>query len=99
MHLVQILIPLASSSDSRQARFESVLDDLTTRFGGATAFVNSPARGLWQSGVKREEDRIVTVEVMVEEFEADWWASYRKTLEERFDQQELVVRAIEAVRV
>ena len=41
----------------------------------------------------------MTVEVMVEGFDEDWWVSYRKTLEERFDQRELVIRAIKAVRV
>jgi hypothetical protein len=98
MYLVQLLLPLTSSSDQR-ARFEPVLDELTARFGGVTAFVNAPARGLWQTDAGTEEDRIATVEVMVEEFEEAWWAGYRKTLEERFDQQELIVRAIEIARV
>jgi hypothetical protein len=99
MYLVQLLLPLTSSADGQRARFEPVLDELTARFGGVTAFVNAPARGLWQTGGGTKEDRIVTVEVMVEEFEDAWWAGYRKTLEERFDQQELMVRAIEIARV
>jgi hypothetical protein len=99
MHLVQLLLPLTTTPQGQQARFEPVRDELTARFGGATAFVNSPARGLWQSDAGTEEDRVVTVEVMVDEFEKEWWASYRKTLEERFEQQELVVRAIKMARV
>jgi len=99
MHLVQLLLPLNSSSDGERARFETVLAELTARFGGATAFVNSPARGLWQADGGTEEDRIVTVEVMVEEFKNEWWVGYRKILEERFHQQELIVRAIEIARV
>lgn len=91
--------PLTDISEGLQARFEPVLEELTARFGGATAFVNSPARGLWHTGGGIEEDRIVTVEVMVEEFDDAWWAGYRAALEERFDQQELVVRAIKMAKV
>jgi hypothetical protein len=46
-----------------------------------------------------EEDRIVTVEVMVDEFDREWWAGYRETLEDEFDQQELVIRATKTVLV
>jgi len=99
MHLVQLLLPLTSPGDGQRARFEPVLDELSARFGGATAFVNSPARGLWRTDGGTEEDRIVTVEVMVEEFQDGWWAGYRETLKERFDQQDLVVRAIKIMRV
>ena len=34
-------------------------------------------------------------EVMVESLERAWWAEYRSTLERRFEQRELVVRAFE----
>ena len=69
MHLIQILLPLATAGG--RPRFEGVLEALTTEFGGATAFVNSPARGLWEDHGQREHDRIVTIEVMVENFDAD----------------------------
>jgi hypothetical protein len=69
MRLVQILLPLATPGG--KPRFEAVLDDLTTKFGGATAFVHSPARGLWEDHGEREQDRIVTVEVMVDDLDAD----------------------------
>jgi hypothetical protein len=97
MHLIQILLPLATSGG--KPRFEAVLEKLTTKFGGATAFINSPARGLWEDHGEREQDRIVTVEVMVEDFEADWWADYRKGLEKALKQKEIVIRAIEMVKV
>ena len=99
MHLVQILLPLKTSSDGRQASFEAVLETLTSEFGGATAFVNSPARGLWEDAGEIEQDRIVTVEAMVEDFDIDWWADYRKHLETLFAQEEIVVRAVEIIRV
>lgn len=99
MHLVQLLLPLTMSDDARKARFEAVLDELTSRFGGVTAFVNSPARGLWESGGERQHDRIITVEVMVEDLDASWWSTYRHELEEAFEQEEVVVRSIEIRRL
>jgi hypothetical protein len=36
---------------------------------------------------------------MVDALDADWWAAYRKDLERRFAQQELVVRAQEMNRL
>jgi hypothetical protein len=97
MHLIQILLPLTTSRG--KPRFEAVLEKLTTEFGGVTAFVNSPARGLWEEHGAREHDRIVSVEVMVEDFDTVWWAGFRKGLEEAFEQKEIVIRAIEMVKV
>lgn len=99
MHLVQILLPLTKSSDARKKSFEAVLETLTSEFGGATAFVNSPAHGLWDEGGQREQDRIVNVEVMVQSFDLEWWADYRKHLEATFAQKEVVIRAIQITRV
>jgi hypothetical protein len=53
---------------------------------------------MWDDGGVRELDRIVTVEVMVKEFDHDWWA-YRKHLETTFEQKEVVVRAVETTKV
>ena len=46
MHLVQILLPV--SGKGARTQVEAVLDKLTAEFGGVTAFVNSPAHGLWE---------------------------------------------------
>lgn len=97
-HLVQILLPIASR-DTGQASLETVLQELTARFGGATAFVNSPARGLWDDGDSPVEDRIVSVEVMVEVFDEVWWRDYRRSLEQAFQQEEIVVRALPMQRI
>jgi hypothetical protein len=40
-----------------------------------------------------EHDDIVVVEVMVPELDKAWWARYRRGLEKRLGQKELVVRA------
>lgn len=103
MHLVQILIPVYDNEGKpfSRALFEDVRTRLIERFGGLTAFVQSPAVGLWRDTHDGETDRdeLILVEVMVETFERDWWSSFRETLEQTFRQQEMVVRAIAIERV
>jgi hypothetical protein len=99
MHLVQLLLPVTSSAANTKARFETVLDELTTKFGGVTATLNSPAAGLWDDGRDRQRDRIVTVEVMVDDFDGEWGSRYRARLEEAFEQEAVVVRAMEILKV
>lgn len=96
MHLVQILLPLYDPEGSRfpQEAYARVKDELTERFGGLTAYARAPAEGLWESQSGRtQRDEIVVYEVMIEELDRAWWKEYRRGLEERFRQRELVVRA------
>jgi hypothetical protein len=68
--------------------------ELTERFGGLTAYTRAPAQGLWaEDGGPPARDDIVVHEVMAETLDRAWWAGYRRTLEQRFAQDELVVRA------
>ena len=103
MHLVQILLPLRSPHGNAfpGAEFARVATELTDRFGGMTAHTRAPASGLWQEdrGGPTEHDDIVIYEVMVDELDPAWWAEYRRTLELRFAQQELVIRAQEMRRL
>lgn len=96
MNLVQLLLPVYDAHGERfpQSHYHAVAHELTRRFGGLTAYVRAPAAGLWQErpGETRHDD-IVVYEVMVDGLDAEWWSRYRRELEERFDQQELVVRA------
>jgi hypothetical protein len=97
MHLVQLLLPLRDNDGVPFPRvaFEQVRAHLTQRYGGVTAYLRSPASGVWMDGggeVARDE--VVMVEVMVARLERRWWAGYRQALEERFRQSELVVRAL-----
>ena len=94
-HLVQLLLPLRDNEGETFAKelLQGVLDELSERFGGSTAYTRSPAEGLWKSGGADHHDDIVVVEVMVENMDAGWWRSYRQTLEQRFRQKELIVRA------
>ena len=102
MYLVQLLLPLYDNAGNKVSRqtFAAVRDELTERFGGVTAFTRSPAQGTWvEPGGAVERDDVVVCEVMVESLDAEWWATYRRTLESRFGQQELVVRASEIKRL
>ena len=90
MHLVQLLLPLVGE----RAVFDEVMHELTERYGGVTAYNRAPAAGRWKSpSASTESDDIVVIEVMVEELDKPWWARYRRALEKRLRQKELVVRA------
>jgi len=102
MQLIQILLPLRGPEGNAfaQAEYLRVAEELTERFGGMTAYARAPAKGLWQEGSgETRRDDIVVYEVMVDELDPAWWRDYRRTLEERFEQQELVVRAQEMRRL
>jgi hypothetical protein len=94
--LVEFFLP-AFDNDGAQipkAEFDRVRRELTERFGGVTAFMRSPAMGLWadDTGVVRRDD-LVSFEVMTETLDRDWWRDYREQLGKRFRQQEIVMRA------
>lgn len=102
MYLVQILLPLRARSGSPLSRdlFDRVARELTERFGGVTSYARAPARGLWEDQAGRAElDDIVVQEVMTDALDEPWWAEYRASLEARFDQDEVVIRALEARRL
>src|SRR5688500_20377732 len=85
MHLVQLLLPRYD---------EAVARELTDRFGGMTAYARAPAKGEWKPAPDRTvHDDVGVYEVMVEELDRGWWASYRRELEKRLGEEELVVRA------
>ncbi|MBC7791444.1 MAG: hypothetical protein H7Z74_15975 [Anaerolineae bacterium] len=96
MHLIQILLPLfyyerkpLPSEDYRRVR-----EELTDRFGGLTAYTRAPAEGLSKDGPhETTRDEIVVYEVMADELDKDWWRTYRESLEARFHQERIVVRA------
>lgn len=97
MYLVQLLLPLHDNSGAAFPHefFLNVRDALVQRFGGVTAHSRAPAAGLWQDtpDARPVHDDIVVYEVMVETLDRAWWATYRRELESRFAQEELVVRA------
>ena len=102
MHLVEVLLPLSDNDGAPypKAAFDAVRAELTQRFGGVTAFTRSPAVGLWadDAGAVRRDD-VIVLEVMTDALEREWWTEYRRELERRFAQQQLVIRAIGCERL
>ena len=67
---------------------------------GMTAYANAPVRGLWQDRRGRtERDNLIVDEVMTETLDERWWGDYRKVLEMRFAQDEVVSRALDMLRL
>jgi hypothetical protein len=96
MHLIQLLLPLHDNSKEKfpQDYFSNVRKDLTDRFGGVTAFLRSPAVGLWKEGNDEvSRDEVVMFEVMSPGLDTEWWSGYRTKLQERFRQEEVLVWA------
>jgi hypothetical protein len=98
MYLIQFLLPLRDNERRPfpRADFDRVRAELIERFGGVTAFLQSPAAGAWKEEGETTHDEVVLFEVMTEELERAWWKSYRAELERRFRQEAIVVRALGA---
>ncbi len=97
MHLVQLLLPLHDNTGCPfgETPFAAVRERLTQRFGGVTAYMRSPATGLWkQDNGEVDRDQVITVEVMVETLDRDWWSGYGAELARTFQQETIVLRAI-----
>lgn len=97
MHLIQVLLPLRDNDGCPFGRdpFDRVHTELTERFGGATAYLQSPAEGAWRDpGGEVDRDDVVILEVMADSLDRAWWRAYREELERRFRQDEVVVRAL-----
>lgn len=97
MYLVQIFLPLYDRQGKAFPRslFDTVRGELTDVHGGVTAFVRSPAFGEWEDDAGRvQRDEVMLVEVMASQLDHGWWSRYRQQLERRFDQDEVLVRAI-----
>jgi len=76
-----------------QKLYTEVRNELVHRFGGITAYTRAPVHGLWQESEQIVRDDLIIYEIMVETLEEEWWREYRVILENRFQQQSLVVRA------
>lgn len=102
MHLVELFLPLRDGSGTAFPRdaFDLVRSELAEAFGGVTAFTRTPATGLWEDdGGHIQRDEVLLFEVMVEQVDHGWWQAYRKELEQRFRQDEVLVRATAVQRL
>ena len=100
-HIVQVFLPLGRPDGSPQPSeaFAGVRKALLGRCGGVTIYARAPAEGLWQDDEGVAADRIVIFEVMDDNFDPDWWSRHKGTLQSQFDQEEILIRAIAAVRL
>lgn len=96
MYLIQILLPLSDNQRHPFPRdhFDKVAVDMTTRFGGVTAYTRAPAEGRWFQQGHTAPEEMVVIEVMTDALDAPWWAAYRADLEVTFRQERIIVRAL-----
>jgi hypothetical protein len=102
MHVIEILLPLRDNEGTPfpRAALDRVRHELTDHFGGVTAHLRAPAAGAWKDGEGDvERDDVVIVEVMDEELDRAWWDGYRRELESRFRQNEILIRATACERL
>lgn len=95
MFVVQIYLPLElpDGSPVPAEMFERIKEQLTERFGGVTAFLQSPAEGAWKPSTGAPvHDRIAVFEVMVQDVDTVWWREYREALEVELRQEQILVR-------
>jgi hypothetical protein len=101
-HLVQLLVPLRDNAGAPfpPSHHAALRAELIDRFGGLTSYARAPAQGTWQEHADApQHDDLVVYEVMVDVLDAPWWSALRTRLEQRFAQEELVIRAIRVSRL
>ena len=80
--------------------FDAVRAELADRHGGVTAYLRSPAVGLWEDDEGEcVRDDVLLFEVMVDAIDRSWWFDYRRELERRFAQDEILLRASSVERL
>ncbi|MCV9943915.1 MULTISPECIES: hypothetical protein [Rhizobium] len=95
MHLIQLFIPAApQAAIDIEDIIAMIQREMTERHGGATSYLNSPAKGFWSTSEGTEEDTVIVIEVMVNSLDRAWWRQYRRKLEQLLGQEELLVRAL-----
>ena len=97
MELFQIVLPLFDNAGAKlqHSLFTQTVAELTDRFGGTTAFTRNPAEGFWEDpGGRVTHDDVIIVEVLVRDGEDAWWGDYKRTLEARFKQKTVLIRAV-----
>jgi hypothetical protein len=100
VHLIQLLLPLQDNQGKPfdRALFLQIRDELMKKFGGLTAYSRAPAEGLWKPDAQpTNKEEIVVYEVMAESLDQAWWSDYRRRLEARLCQEQVVIRASDFV--
>lgn len=94
--LVQLLLPVQGGQGTANERLGATRTELVDRFGGATAYLQSPALGDWEPREgDRDQDRVILVEVVAPApLDRRWWRDYSVTLARRFNQETMHIRAM-----
>ncbi len=101
-YVVQILLPVYDNEGRpfAAAEYAALRRELADCFGGVTSYTRAPARGLWKDETgETTPDDIVIFEVMTGDLDRAWWSAFRRRLEERFRQDEIIVRALSSTRL
>lgn len=96
MHLIQLLLPLYDNDGQAlpKSLFAEVRVELTQQFGGLTAHTRAPVKGLWrEDDDSAVRDDLIIYEVLAPELDRTWWRDYRTSLETRFRQEQVLIRA------
>jgi hypothetical protein len=99
MVLIQLLLPTTSDGPGGPQRTAAALNEtrreLAETFEGLTAYLRSPAKGVWTApDGHTEQDDVVMVEVVTTSFDRVWWRTYAARLARRFRQDAIHVRAV-----
>ena len=99
MVLIQLLLPTTfpkgTASQDTSAALADTRRELAETFAGLTAYVRSPARGIWMApDGHSEQDDVVMIEVVTDRFDREWWRAYSTVLCKRFVQDVMHVRAL-----
>jgi len=96
MVLIQLLLPTTGTArGDAMTPLAQTRRELAERFDGVTAYLRSPAKGLWTApDGHTEADEVVMVEVVTRTFDRPWWRAYAGTLARRFGQDIIHVRAL-----
>jgi hypothetical protein len=98
MFLIQLFLPLYDNHCQAfsQADLDQVQTLLIEKFGGVTAYIRSPVKGVWkENDNKSVRDDMIIYEVMTEQLDEKWWRTYRQELCRKFRQEQMIVRAME----
>ena len=95
MYLLQLLLPAGQTNADTAVLLNQTQSELMARFGGVTAYLQTPAKGQWADATgATTEDRVFLVEVVVAEIDTEWWRSYAHCLAQRFAQDVMHIRVL-----
>jgi hypothetical protein len=96
MRLARFYLPLRDNAGEPfpSFMFRGVEAELSARFGGVTAHLQSPASGLWRDGGDGGQvhaDEVVIFEVLAKAEDRDWFVAYRGRLARDFRQKSILM--------